>query len=274
MSTDLPDALDAVSTIGARLAANEAAVFVDFDGTLASIVERPEDATISESMRATLARLARLCRVAVVSGRDLPDVRRRVGLDNLACAGSHGFDVRTAEGEGLQPTRADDYLPVLEEAEADLREATADIEGAQIERKRYSLAVHFRRVSRDEVDDVDMLVRRVLTDHEGLRLTRGKEVFDLQPDLDWHKGRAVELLLRTLELDEGEAIPLYLGDDVTDEDAFEALGDRGIGIVVDREDRSTCADYELDSPAEVRRFLEALADILEETKDETNHNSR
>jgi trehalose 6-phosphate phosphatase len=95
-----------------------------------------------------------------------------------------------------------------------------------------------------------------------LKVTPGKMVYELQPKIDWNKGRAVLYLLAALGLDSDDVVPLYLGDDVTDEDAFRAL--RGIGVSIyvgqpDELDRDTAADFTLDSPAEVERFLDTLA---------------
>ena len=83
-------------------------------------------------------------------------------------------------------------------------------------------------------------------------------MYELQPDIDWNKGRAVVWLLETLGLDQPEVLPLYIGDDRTDEDAFRVLAHRGIGIVVGEQPRPTAARYALKNPAEVERFLREL----------------
>ena len=89
----LPSALQRVNDIYGRLAGRTMAVFLDYDGTLTPIVRRPEDAELSQSMRQIIGRLAEHCPVAIVSGRDLQDVRSVVGVDRLYYAGSHGFDI-------------------------------------------------------------------------------------------------------------------------------------------------------------------------------------
>lgn len=264
MADALPDALDHLDEILDRLGEHPPAVFLDFDGTLAPIVERPEDAAIADGMRPAISRLTARCPVAVVSGRDLSDVRERVGLEEIAYAGSHGFDICTASGESLNPTRADELVPRLDELEEQLREPLEGIDGAQIERKRYSLAIHYRRVADDQVDGLQERVEQAAGAYDELRLTHGKKVLDVQPDLDWDKGRAVDTLLDALEIDPDQVVPLYLGDDVTDEDAFEALSGRGVSVIVRQQrDRATAADYELESPDQVRELLDALADALE-----------
>jgi trehalose 6-phosphate phosphatase len=98
-----------------------------------------------------------------------------------------------------------------------------------------------------------------------LKVAPGKMVYELQPKIDWHKGKAVLHLLQTLDLDTDGAVPLYLGDDITDKDAFRALAGRGVGIIVGHPDdpevanRRTVADFVLESAVEVERFRNTLA---------------
>jgi len=150
-------------------------------------------------------------------------------------------------------------LPALDKAEAALRQKTAAIPGAQIERKKYSIAIHFRNVPEDRVTEVEPLVDAVAAQHSNLRKGHGKKVFELQPDIEWHKGRAVLWLLQALKLDSPEVLPLYVGDDLTDEDAFKALRERGVGVVVRDEPRPTAARYALENTGEVGSFLALLA---------------
>ena len=256
-TADLPSALDRVDEIlGSR--PRRLAVFLDYDGTLSPIVPRPEDAVLDEPMRATVRRLAAVCAVAVISGRDLADVRERVDLDEIVYAGSHGFDIAGPGGLRREHPEAQAILAALSEAEAALRERVANIPGAQIERKKYSIAIHFRNVAQDRAANVEAAVDAVAAGHANLRKGHGKKVFELQPRLDWHKGRAVAWLLDALELNSPEVLPLYVGDDLTDEDAFQILRGRGVGIVVRDEPRPTAAHYALEDPAEVDAFLNQL----------------
>jgi trehalose-phosphatase len=90
----------------------------------------------------------------------------------------------------------------------------------------------------------------------------GKKVYELLPDIDWDKGKAVLWLLENLGLDCANGRPIYVGDDRTDEDAFRALGQRGVGILVSEQPRPTAASYSLKDPAEVGRFLRELVATL------------
>jgi trehalose 6-phosphate phosphatase len=256
-TTALPSALEHVADITAG-SDRRLTVFLDYDGTLTPIVARPDDAHLAPHTRDLLRRLARRCTVAVISGRDLADVRGRVGLADIVYAGSHGFDIAGPRGLRWEHPDAHACLPALARAEKALREATHEIPGALVERKAYSLAVHFRNVHEARVQEVERQVNAVAAREPRLRQRLGKKVFDLVPDIDWDKGRAVLWLLQALAEDSGDTLPLYLGDDLTDEDAFAALRGRGVGIVVRDEARPTAASYALDSPVEVGSFLTRL----------------
>ncbi len=230
------------------------ALFLDYDGTLTPIVDRPERAVLDDATRDAVARLAALCPVAVVSGRDLDDVARMVGLEELVYAGSHGFDIR---GPHLRTQIGLEYIPALEQAGSVLRDRLADVPGVLVERKRFAIAVHTRLVEPDRKPGVAEAVRAVAEGESNLRVTGGKEILELRPNLPWDKGRAVLALLDTLGL--AGAMPVYIGDDETDEDAFRALDGRGMGIRVMGSPAETAAGWSLSDPEEVRRFLKRLA---------------
>jgi trehalose-phosphatase len=187
-----------------------------------------------------------------------------VDLPELAYAGSHGFDIEgpASDGAPLRYRAAEDAEPLVAAATRALEAELAGVPGAQVEPKRYSVAVHYRRVAPERAAEVEAAVDRELAGRPGLRKTHGKKVFELRPDLDWDKGRAVLWVLRALGLDRPEVAPVYVGDDVTDEDAFRALVGRsgdGLGVLVAEEPRPTAAHYRLRDPEEVRRFLESFA---------------
>jgi alpha,alpha-trehalase len=223
-------------------------------------VERPEQAVLSSEMRAILKNLSKRCTVAIVSGRGLKDVQERVALESLYYAGSHGFEIDGPGQERIRNEKGFEALPALNAAENELRSLLTDIHGALVERKKYSVAVHYRRVASGQVEMVENKVDDVLQRHSGLRKGYGKKVFELQPDVEWEKGRAVIWLMERLGL-RGEAVrTIYIGDDVTDEDAFRVLQKRGVGIVVHGgEERHSYARYGLVDPGEVLTFLQNLS---------------
>jgi len=256
----IPSALEHVQEIAGR--GGKVAVFLDYDGTLTPIVSQPEDAWLSDSMRQALQALAAQAPVAILSGRDLDDVRRRVNLDGIVYAGSHGFDI--AGPRGLRKQVATEFLPKLDIAEKELHEALDGIPGARVERKHFSIAAHYRNVMENAVPKVERAVSEVTARHRELRRLDGKKVYELLPAIDWDKGKAVVWLLETLGLDSrsGGILPIYIGDDRTDEDAFRALEHRGIGILVSEQSQPTTAGYSLKNPVEVERFLRALTGQL------------
>jgi trehalose-phosphatase len=249
----LPSALEHVQEI-AGAGDRSLAIFLDYDGTLTPIVSHPEKAFLSDSTRQTLRTLVTRAPVAILSGRELEDVRKRVGIDGIVYAGSHGFDI--AGLRGLRRQEATKFLPALDAAEKELREKLAGIAGALIERKCFSIAAHYRNVNESDFPELEHAVSKVAARHRELRTMEGKKVYELLPRIDWDKGKAVLWLLEDLGLERPK--PIYIGDDRTDEDAFRALEQRGVGILVSEEPRSTAARYALKNPAEVERFLQEL----------------
>lgn len=256
---NLPTVWDRQRDLEHRIGNRQLAIFLDYDGTLTPIVEDYRKADISGEMIAAVERLAERFPVAIISGRDLDDVRARVGLDQVFYAGSHGFDIAGPGGLHERPEQAEDFLQAVDVAEKKLRRVVDEIEGAEIERKTFSIAVHFREVAAKDVTRVEEAVADTVGRHETLRMGRGKKVFEIQPRADWDKGRAVEWLLANTRLGEADALPLYTGDDITDEDAFAALSERGISVVVRGGARVTTADYALEGPHEVGRLLDWLS---------------
>jgi len=254
----LPSALDRWDEIRGRAAGRRWVVFLDYDGTLTPIVARPEDARLSGNMRRTLAELARKCTVAVISGRDLKDVQQLVGIDGILYAGSHGFDI---SGPKLKYRHGLEFLASLDRAEEKLEEKLGGISGVRIERKTFSIAIHYRQVQETDVEAVEKGVNAVLPDFPSLRKAGGKKIFEFQPKVDWNKGKALLWILQKLELDTSTVSALYIGDDLTDEDAFRVLAADGIGIVVRDEPRPTLAAYALNSPDEVRQLLELVGSV-------------
>ncbi len=262
-------AINGLKEIFQQLVRKKPAVFLDYDGTLTPIVSRPEDAVLDPKMRQILKELAATCFVAVISGRDLKDVQNLVGLDDIFYAGSHGFDIAGPQGQRLSHQSGQEFLPALDRAEATLRaRLEPNLPGVQIERKKFSIAVHYRRADAGRVGEVEQVVDQVQAESRGLRKSTGKKIFELQPDLDWHKGKALLWLLDRLGLDRPEVLPFYLGDDVTDEDAFQVLEGRGLGIAVQETPGPTAARYRLRDPEEVRKFLQALITFAKESPSE------
>ncbi|PSP57444.1 trehalose-phosphatase [Halobacteriales archaeon QS_1_67_19] len=259
--SDPPESLrDHLHALVTELIAREGLlVALDFDGTLAAIEDRPEQATIPEPTREAVAVLAAEpdVAVAVVSGRELADVRERVGLPELAYAGNHGLEIR-----------ADEYAihPEARSAEATIEDVCdrlagelADVEGAIVERKGVTATIHHRLVDDEAVPTVERGVESAVADREEVRLTTGKDVLELRPAVEWNKGEAVRELTAELVPDGEDWLPIYLGDDTTDEAAFAVLDGRGLGVKVG-DDPDTDAPYRVADPEAVREVLAWLGE--------------
>ncbi|WP_051609535.1 trehalose-phosphatase [Fodinicurvata fenggangensis] len=268
MTDGLPAFWDSDWELRACLSGRSLAVFLDYDGTLTPIVEDHTKAFLDDGMRAAIAELARSAKVAIISGRDLQKIQQLVKIDSLFVAGSHGFEIAGPDGTSEYLERGVEFLPKIEEAERRLHEGLSGIDGHSVERKRFSIAVHYRRVAERDVPRMEAVVDEVLSACGGLRKGHGKKVFRIQPDLEWHKGCAVLWLLERFRHDDPNILPVYVGDDITDEDAFRALAGRGLTIVVrDREERRTAADYAVADTDEVRQLIAMLAVLAAEAKD-------
>lgn len=260
--TELPSALDSREEIQRALAGKQPALFLDYDGTLTPIVKRPEDAVLGQDMRAILRTLASQCTVAVVSGRDRAEVEKLVGLENLFYAGSHGFDISGPQGLHFQHEGGRQALPDLDRAEKELRELLQAVKGVLVERKGFAIAVHYRNAADEDLASIKNTVQEVSQGYEGLKTSPGKQILELKPNLEWDKGKALLWLLERLGLKEARVLPMYLGDDLTDEDALRVLADRGIGILVGDPGRPTSAHFRLRDVGEVKQFLQGLEGLL------------
>jgi len=235
-------------------------LLLDFDGTLAPIAPTPDQAAPpGPALRAVSALAARPdTRVAVISGRALEDVRARVGLPGVVYAGNHGLEV-AGPGLRVEQPAAVAAASVLADCADRLRKRFDGSSGVLVEDKRLTLSVHYRLAPEQDHDAVRRAARETCDGLQGLRVTEGKRVVEIRPDVDWDKGRTARFLLDALEIPDAAPV-LYIGDDATDEDAFRALDGRGDGVIVaDPVPADTAAAFFLRSPAEVVVLLEALA---------------
>jgi alpha,alpha-trehalase len=237
-------------------------VFLDYDGTLTPIVDRPELAILPDNTRETLRELAKHCTVGVISGRDRVNVQQMVNVDSLIYAGSHGFDISGPKNWKMQHEIGTQFLPILDQVEASLHEHLDSIVGTLIERKKFSVAVHYRLVGSQDLHAVRSAVEAVLSQHPDLRTIHGKKLYDLQPGIDWDKGKALTWLLEALNIPRDRVVTFFFGDDVTDEDAFRVLQDESIGMIVEDISQYTYATYRLNNPEEVDQFLRHLTNFI------------
>ncbi|KAF9616724.1 hypothetical protein IFM89_032000 [Coptis chinensis] len=276
-----PSAISSFERIMNYAKGKRIALFLDYDGTLSPIVDDPDRAFMSDSMRTAVRNVANYFPTAIISGRSRDKVHEFVGLTELYYAGSHGMDIvgpvrpsgnddnnsnciRSTDKQGkevnlFQP--ASEFLPLIDEVFSSLVEITKGIEGAKVENNKFCVSVHYRNVDEKNWTTIAKSVHEILKGHPRLRLTHGRKVLEVRPVIDWDKGKAVEFLLDSLGLSECEdVLPIYVGDDRTDEDAFKVLreGNRGYGILVSSVPKESNAFYSLKDPSEVMEFLNSL----------------
>lgn len=236
--------------------AGEVWVGCDFDGTLSHLVDDPWAAAVDPLAAAALARLAACpaASVAVISGRALSDLRPRVGMPGIALAGNHGAEIDAPGLQLVDPT-ATAAVPAINAAHRRLADSTlTTMQGVTIDHKTYSLAVDYRAVPPTGRSDIRVAVENAAAGFPELHFHHGLNGSEIRATAGWNKGSAATRLL--LHQAGADAVPFFLGDDRTDEDAFAALPD---GVTVCVGEHATVARYRVISPSAVATFLGWLA---------------
>ncbi|KAE8653894.1 putative trehalose-phosphate phosphatase D [Hibiscus syriacus] len=225
-----PSALSMFDQIMAASIGKQIVMFLDYDGTLSPIVEDPDRAFMSREMRAAVRDVARYFPTAIVTGRCRDKVYSFVKLSGLYYAGSHGMDIKGPSksckykngNRGVLFQPASEFLPMIDEVYKALVEKTKSIGGAKVENNKFCVSVHFRCVDEKSWAALAEQVRSVLSQYPKLKLTQGRKVLEIRPTIEWDKGRALQFLLEALGYaNSNDVLPIYIGDDRTDEDAFK-----------------------------------------------------
>jgi trehalose-phosphatase len=242
-------------------------IFLDFDGTLAPIAQTPAKAVIPGETKILLNRLSRRTgvKVAIISGRSLKDVKRKLGLHNIIYSGNHGLEIDGPRVE-FSPLVSRGYGIALKALKNTLAKKLYPVKGIILEDKGISLSLHYRLVSDGQIPPVKKIFREAVKPYlkaGRVKLSSGKKVWELRPPLEWDKGKVVAWLFRSQKLARGKnkALPVYIGDDLTDEDAFKALKHKGISILVGSPLRSSGADFYVRNTSEVARLLKNILEI-------------
>lgn len=223
----------------------------DFDGTLAPIVPLPEQAHLPDDIRERLGALILYAPVAIITGRSVDDIRKRLGFEPDFIVGNHGlegvpgWEAQAALHRELCARWVDQMTRALHQRE--------DVSGIQLEDKQYSLSVHFRMAP-----DTFAASRALEEIFESLeprpRLVSGKFVFNLLAQDACHKGSALEKLMQTC----GARRAIYVGDDVTDEDVFRLRRHDVLSVRIER-NADSAADFYLERPGDILCLIEALS---------------
>lgn len=242
-------------------------LFLDYDGTLTPIVDHPREAKLPPSVKKALQHLDRIkaVKICVISGRGLAELKEFVGLPGLVYAGNHGLEFEGPNIRHVHPG-ALEIRKFLEKISAQLEKALHSIPGILVENKIFTISVHYRRTPPAKIDQAHQLFLKTVQPHvekSQVILTEGKKVWEIRPAVQWNKGAMVLWLLgRELTKSAGRVLPIYLGDDQTDEDAFEVVKDRGLGVkITDDPSAPTEAFYFLPSPSAVLEFLGHLTTL-------------
>lgn len=239
-------------------------LITDYDGTLTPIVANPTEAYLTEEVHADLQALARSprARLAVVSGRDLADLRGRVAVPDAICAGCHGLEI---DGPGLSFTH-----PEAEVQEDGLRAVSLAlcmgapfVPGMRVEAKRLGVAVHYRHVAASAHHEVQTMLARSLLRRGGqFKIFHGAKVIEVLPNVAWNKSQCARWIRDKVVGGRSKpTIVLYMGDDWTDEQVFEALEGHAVTIKVGTDVPASRATCRLTDVSEVHRLLSALAAV-------------
>ncbi len=243
----------------------------DYDGTLTPIVEKPDLAILPEDVRGQLETLVNQPRitVGVISGRALADLKQRVNLTGLIYAGNHGFEIEGPGWSFINPI-AGEIRPFFHVLHQVLSLALGTIKGTLVENKGVTLSVHYRAVKEDEALQVRTVVERAthsLMAYGKIKVTHGKKVYELRPAVDWDKGKAIRWLMKKYGQGGRQPglLPIFLGDDLTDEDGFQSIEryGQGVSVHVGESNHTSAAQYYLNSPDEVSEFLEKMVEHSE-----------
>ena len=227
-------------------------LFLDYDGTVVPIRKEPSLALLSIERKRVLRTLSRIpwLFVGIISGRPLKEVREMVGDENLFYAGNHGFEILFKGKVWVHPELMSVGYSLIK-VSSELKSATQGIKGILIEDKQATVSVHYRKVTSQSPGSILKTVLKAVEPYPDLfEVTRGKKVYEIRPCIDWDKGKAVVKISQFFDF-KPEPLKIYIGDDVTDEDAFSVLGKNDISIRV---------GYRKDSKA--RYFCRGSTDVL------------
>ena len=243
---------DRIDEIKDKLEGKKLLLFLDYDGTLTPIVESPDMAVIPDDMRSLLAELRRRLPIAVISGRSLEDIKKRVGIEGIIYAGNHGAEIWDGE-KTIASQQSFVSRDLMQEFLNRLKESLSPINGVLIEDKGITASIHYRMVKERDLPKLFKTFTELSKDYkDSFRIVIGKKVFEIRPVDIWDKGDAVSWIIKNIG--NGSA-PIYIGDDATDEDAFKILRGKGINICIGG---NAEAEYYLKNQKEVKDILQWL----------------
>ena len=271
---------DNCDKIKKELADKNIFLFLDYDGTLTPIVKKPELAKLDSQIKKLLRKISRNCPTAIISGRPLNEIEKLVGLKNIIYSGNHGFEIETQitaddtkchsesrkKRDNLREQsrrlpqifvqiEARKIKPIIQKIRYVLEKKIKNIKGAFVENKGLTLSIHWRLVDKKNLLNLFAIIRETIRNNSRVRLTKGKKVWEIRPNIIWDKGKAVQWILSLLPTSYS-LCPIYIGDDTTDEDVFKVLKN-GITIRI-RKSKKSKARYYLKKQSEIKKLLNHL----------------
>ncbi len=240
------------------LSASEVELFLDYDGTITPIQKTPSEAVLSPDTIHLLQQLIQLpdVRVTIVTGRSMKDIRNFITFENIRLVANHGFHICQNKSEWIHPD-ALTSRPKMHQLQEILQNALDSFSNVYVEDKQFTLSVHYRNVIAQNVPFVKELTMKTISSFDPeLIITEGKEVLEVRPAVEWGKGHAVRKILKEHQYPPN-SLKIYIGDDITDEDAFKVLKPPGITIHVG-EMPETKAQYYVENVKDVIKILKMI----------------
>ena len=226
----------------------------DFDGTLAEIALTPDEVNFKPFTKYLIEKIAGSLPVGIISGRMLGELKKLVGINGIYYSGNHGIEI---EGPGLHfiEPASSESINLMAELLKELRHKLS-LYKCLIEDKKYSISIHYRTIDPKRVNDLLFDVSRILEkplNRKEIKILNGKKVVEVKPPVEWNKGKGVEIIMRHLK---NVDTPVFFGDDLTDEDAFETVNLlNGVSALIGNERSSTKAKFKLGSTHELAGLL-------------------
>jgi trehalose 6-phosphate phosphatase len=238
-------------------------LFLDYDGTLVDFQKKPDEVSTPKHIQTLIDELT--CHpsitVIVITGRTLDNIRSLVDSRNIIIAGLHGFEIQFPGQKYFVWEKAKETQDVIKKIKTKSLQKFHHRKDVYIEDKKFTLAFHYRQVPLGESDGLVEQFKEIYRKYDiekKLEVLHGDKVLEIRPR-GWDKGKAVEMILKKLNIANHSFSLIYIGDDTTDEDAFVYLKDRGITIYVkNKSQRKTHARYYVNNPKEVYRFLQLI----------------
>jgi trehalose 6-phosphate phosphatase len=241
-------------------------LFLDYDGTLVPFKDNPTEVVTPEKIKKIIGQLIKNPKILViiVTGRSLCNIQKLLNLRGLSFIALHGLHIKRLNGSQFNWNPADQTRLLIKEIKEDMEKELHGKEGAFLEDKELTLVLHYRLLPSNRIQIIREKFKKIVSAHDKnrvLEIINGAKIIEVRPK-GWNKGTAIEMFL-TKYMNKKNILSIYIGDDVTDEDAFQFIGKKGISIyVTNQSKRKTAAQYYVKNPDEVFLFLQSLSQIL------------